>query len=215
MASTFRELLHDIVRLQGKGTLQDDGEALLTGFVAFFAQQPAVKVRSRTLLSSHVDSTCSCMQCIVATHYNMHTALQSTTVESEQGSSKLSDLVQVAHMGSVDESDTANVEVDQSAELEHPFQLQPGWTSGAKALQCARKVRLYTDLAQVNRMKQRASLQNGVKERVVQRAQSILDFLRATRSESADAGHAAGKKQRLAQALRRVQESTTQGLQHE
>jgi len=30
--------------LQGKGTLQDDGEALLTGFVSFFAQQPSVKV---------------------------------------------------------------------------------------------------------------------------------------------------------------------------
>ena len=49
----------------------------------------------------------------------------------------------------------------------------------------------------------------------MQRAQSILNFLRATRSESAEGAHAAGKKQRLAQALRRVQESTTQGLQHE
>mgnify|MGYP005991285913 CR=1 FL=1 len=51
MAASVACLLADSFLLQGKGTLQDDGEALLTGFVAYFAQQPSVKVRYALLQS--------------------------------------------------------------------------------------------------------------------------------------------------------------------
>ncbi len=75
----------------------------------------------------------------------MHTALQNTRLATEEGEVALSDLVQVAHMGSVtpDDSDTKLIEdedLSASEELEQPFRLLSGWTTGSKALHCARQV---------------------------------------------------------------------------
>jgi len=76
-------------------------------------------------------------------------------------------------MGSIDSAETADVQAasDFQAALEQPFHLHPGWTSGAKALNCALKVSFSAQLSthdQPNQLMHRMVLRNQLYSGLVQ-----------------------------------------------